>query len=102
MRKIAKKIKNKVARENIDFYFDLLEKRSKPEYDLEYLREVLRLSQAFNIRLTREEKLKFCRKCLCWFDVTSREVRVCSHTGTKDYICKKCGTVRRFGLDVEK
>ena len=94
--KERKNLQSEYAIFNINFYFKLLEERFKPEFDKKYVREIIRLSQGFNIRLSREQKLKFCRKCNSFWDVNSREIRFNSTFGTQEYICKNCSDVRRF------
>ena len=84
------------AKKNIDKYFNLLESRFYPNFDSIYIKEILKLSQSFNIRLTRDEKLKFCKKCLCFWDVNTREIRFNQTLKTKEYICKNCSYTRRF------
>lgn len=95
-KKDRKKIQLALAKENMDIFFDLLEKRFRPDFDKEYIKEILRFSTGFNLRLTREQKLKFCKKCHIYWNVDSREIRFNSKTFTKEYICKNCGFIRRF------
>lgn len=95
-KKIGKNHKRDLAKENIEFYFDLLEKRFLPEYDPKYIKEILRFSKGFNIRLTRDQKLKFCKNCHIFWDINTREIRLNPQTKTKDYTCKNCGFTRRF------
>lgn len=94
--KEKKLVQGELVKLNIDFFFKLLDERFSPEQDSFYIREIQRLSQGFNIRLSREQKLKFCRKCLSYFDVTNREIRFNPIFKTKEYICKNCSEVRRI------
>lgn len=94
--KERKNLQNEYASENIDFFFNLLDTKFKPEFNKGYIKEIKRLSEGFNIRLTREQKLKFCKKCLAVWDVKTREIRFNPKTRTKEYICKLCGFVRRY------
>lgn len=97
------KIKNKknkqseFAKENLEFYFYLLDTGFNRNFDKYYVREILRFSQAFNIRLDREEKLKFCKNCHIYWDVNSRIIRL-SKNGFKEYICLNCAYKRKFKL----
>jgi len=84
------------AEENIKKYFNLLDNRFFPQFDSIYVKEVQKISQSFNIRLKREDKLKFCKKCLCFWDIKTREIRFNTTFKTKEYICKNCGFIRRF------
>lgn len=94
--KERKKIQAEYAKKNIDFFFNLLETRFRPDFDKFYVREIIRFSQGFNVRLTRDEKLKFCKKCSCFWNQDSRLIRINSDLKTKEYICKSCGFRRRF------
>lgn len=94
--KERKLIQTKLACHNIDFFFDLLDNRFNCEFDKEYVKEIKKLSEGFNIRLKREQKLKFCRKCNSYLDISTREIRFNPKTFTKDYICKNCGCCRSF------
>lgn len=94
--KDKKLLQTKFAKENIEHFFNLLETRFNPEFDSKYIKEIQTLSQSFNIRLTREQKLKFCKKCLTYLDINSREIRFNSIFKTKEHICKNCSNVRRF------
>ena len=94
--KERKSLQLKYARENINYFFRLLDKRFCAEYDKMYVREIKRLSEGFNIRLSREEKLKFCKRCNLYWDSKSHEIRFDSDSNVKEYICKNCSYVRRF------
>ena len=94
--KDKKTFQNNYANENIKFYFELLEKRENPNFDKKYIQEIKKISQGFNIRLTKEQKLKFCSKCETYWDVNTRQIRLNSTLKTKEYICKNCANVRRF------
>ena len=90
---------NELVEDNINHYFSLLDDRFKPEFDKLYIQEILRFSKAFNYRLTREQKLKFCKNCLIYWSVDTREIRLNATFRTKEFICKNCGFVRRYKYD---
>lgn len=94
--KDKKLLQTNLAKENIEHFFNLLKTRFYPDFDSKYIKEIQNLSTSFNIRLSREQKLKFCKKCLTYLDVNSREIRFNPTFKTKEYICKNCGAVRRF------
>ncbi len=96
MKQSLKQLKTQLANENINYYFKLLDNRFRPEFDNKYIQEIKKISQAFNIRLTREQKLKFCKKCNTYQTTKTREIRLNQTTKTKDYICKNCGYTRKF------
>ncbi len=94
--KLRKKIKINYALKNIDFFFNLIETEFYPRKNLFYIREIKRLSQGFNIRLNREQKLKFCNSCSCFWNVDTREIRLNPLTCCVEYKCKNCSYIRRF------
>ena len=91
-----KKFQRHFAKENINHYFKLLEDEFKPEFNIDYIRDIKRLSEGFNIRLKREDKLKFCKKCNIYWNVNTREIRLNPTLKCKEYICKNCSYVKRF------
>jgi RNase P subunit RPR2 len=94
--KERKVLQIELANSNIDFFLNLIKTRFNPEFDKFYIREIERLTQGFNIRLKREEKLLFCKKCRTFLDASTREIRFDSENKTKDVICKNCGNVRKY------
>lgn len=97
MKKKSKKSKQKdFVKKNVDHYIELLKTRFMPEYDTKYVKELKKICSAFNYRLTREEKLLFCKKCNCYWNKDTRIIRVNSDTKATEYICKNCGHIRRF------
>lgn len=94
--KQRKQLQLHYAKENIEHFFSLLDKRFYPKYDHLYIKEIKRLTQGFNIRLTREQKLKFCKKCHVYWDSNTREIRLNPTLKAKEHICKNCGSIRRF------
>lgn len=94
--KDRKVLQIELANSNIDFFLNLLKNRFNPEFDKYYVREIERLSQGFNIRLKKDEKLLFCKKCKIFLDINSREIRLNNIHKTKDIICKNCGFARKF------
>ena len=94
--KERKVLQKELAQKNIEHYFKLLETRFEPSYDKYYIKEIQKLSQGTTIRLTREQKLKFCKKCFTYLNINTREIRLNSTFCTIEYICKNCSNVRRF------
>jgi RNase P subunit RPR2 len=94
--KEKKVIQNKYVNDNINYYFNLLKENLYPKFHKKYIEEIKKLSQGFNIRLTREQKLIFCNKCNIYFTTKTREIRLNPTLKTKEYICKECGYTRRF------
>ena len=94
--KERKKLMKLYAEKNIDSFFNLLEIRFEPTLDSYYINEILKFSTGFNIRLKREKKLKFCKKCKCFWNNDNLSIRLNPSLKSKEYICKNCGFVRRF------
>jgi RNase P subunit RPR2 len=94
--KDRKVLQIEIANNNIDFFLLLLKTRFCPEFDKFYIQEIQRLTQGFNIRLKKEEKLLFCRKCRTFLDAQTREIRLNTKDNTKDIICKNCGNARKY------
>lgn len=96
--KERKKLQNKFAKENILFYLDLLKRNFNEDYSQQYINEIIKLSTGFNIRLTREQKLQFCKKCKIVWNVNLKNVKIRLNpkTRTKQYICQNCGFKRNF------
>lgn len=96
--KDKKKIQFNLANENINYFLTLLQTRFEPNFDKYYIKQIKKISQAFNIRLKKSDKLKFCKNCETYLDNKTRDIRVNSQFQSKEYICKNCGFVRRYKL----
>ncbi len=94
--KDKKNFKKTLAIENIEYYFKLLETRFCPEYDKYYIEEIRKFSERFNIRLSREQKLKFCKKCNTYLNSKNLRIRLNSKLHTNEYTCLNCKYKRRF------
>ena len=92
----TKNDKKKLAEENINLFFGFVEKNFNKDYEKFYIKNIKEISKRFNMRLTREQKLKFCKKCNTFLTVKTREIRANKFTKTIDYVCKNCGYQRRF------
>jgi RNase P subunit RPR2 len=96
------KVNRKKYQKNLAFdlilnYFKLLQENKFPEFEKDYTKEILKISSSFNIRLDREKKLSFCRKCFVFFRINrTLKIRLNSKFKTKDYICLNCGNIKRF------
>ncbi len=94
--KERKKIQKEYAKKNIDYFFSLLKKRFYPKYDDKYITEIKRLSESFTIRLTREEKNRFCKGCNSFFTSSNSKTRLNPKLKTKEIICLTCSKIKRF------
>ncbi|MGQ9787712.1 MAG: ribonuclease P protein component 4 [Candidatus Hadarchaeaceae archaeon] len=86
-----------LALERVLLLFDQAEMIFAKNFELadRYVRSAWRLKTRYNLRLSRNISLKFCRKCLCYWKpgVTCR-VRVKSKTVI--ITCLRCGYVKRL------
>ena len=97
--KDRKQLQANLGKENLDFFIKLLKSRKNHEFDNHYIREIKKISQGFNIRLTREQKLLFCQKCSLYFEKDNlQKIRFDSKTMTKNYTCPRCEHIKRFML----
>jgi len=86
-----------LAHERIERLFGLAEGvfRERPELADRYVRAAWKLKTRYNLRLPKNLKPKFCRKCLSfWVPGASCRVRVKS--GDVITTCLRCGRVRRL------
>lgn len=86
-----------LALERVSFLLDHAESifAKKPELADRYVRAAWRLKTRYNLRLPRDIRLKFCRKCLCfWRPGATCRVRI----KPKMIIitCLRCGRVKRL------
>ena len=92
-----------LAYERIERLFELAEGafRERPELADRYMRAAWKLKTRYNLRLPKNLKLKFCRKCLSfWRPGESCRVRVKS--GSVIITCLRCGRVKRLPYGAEK
>lgn len=94
--KEKKKIHKQYAQANLNYFFSLLDRRFRPEFDKKYIKEIQNISKSFNIRLLREQKLKFCKKCLSYWDINTKMIRLNPKLKCIEHICKNCSFIRRF------
>lgn len=106
-KKGRKKLQKNLAQEAIHSYFSILNKYCKSnepintfkEFEKKYIKEIIKLQTSFNIKLSREDKLKICKKCFTYQTPYTQLIRLNPKLLTKEYICKNCGNIRRFKLN---
>lgn len=87
----------KIAKERINILFDLAEKELKtPERSRRYVELARTIGMRCNIRLTKGQKRKFCKKCnqLLIPEKTS-EIKYVSGKKFMKIKCMNCGSVYR-------
>lgn len=89
----------RIARERIEKLFNLAEKefKTKPERSKKYIELARKIGKRYNVRLTKEQKRSFCKKCnqLLILGKTS-EAR---HDSKKKLIiikCTNCGNIYKY------
>ena len=89
----------RIARERIQILFKEADEIASKDISLanRYVELARKIGMRFNIRLPRELKRKFCRKCYCYLKpgVTSKHR---TKKGFVEIICKNCGHVNRYPL----
>lgn len=95
MKKNIKEVKKNLAQENVKKFFELLNNENLKDFHQSYVREILSISKSFNIKLSREEKLRFCKRCFnLWPEFC--KIRIDSKNHVKEYICQSCGFTKRI------
>lgn len=87
-----------IVRERIAILLSLAEKeaKEKPERARRYCDLVRRLAKRYNVRLTRRERMRFCKKCLnYWIPGFNVKVRLRKRGKLAEYACS-CGAVAKF------
>jgi ribonuclease P protein subunit RPR2 len=101
MRRINRKPEQyiKIAEERIEILFDLAEKEFKknPERSKRYVQLARKIGLRYNVRLPKEIKRKFCKKCnsLLIPSVTSK-IRIDSKTKSITIKCLNCKKIYRY------
>lgn len=91
-----KNLQKEYANKAIQKYFSFLDVKFYPPYNEVYIKEILKISKSFNIRLKKEEKLKFCKKCFSYLNFDNKKIRVNKNTKCVEHICKNCGNIKRI------
>ncbi len=99
MDKRSKKVIKETVRERIAKLLDEARSSFKthPERSERYLRLIWKLVQKYKVRLSREQKLSFCKKCFTlWVPGKNVEISFEARNSILEYKCKKCGFKRRL------
>ena len=71
--------------------------RTHTERSTRYVSLVWKLVQKYKIRLTKEEKLSFCKRCLTlWVPGKTVQIAFDQRHHAVMYKCKKCGFTRKL------
>ena len=88
----------KIARERIQILFSLAEKELKkhPERSQRYIQLARKIGLRYNIRLTKEQKRKFCKGCsIPLVPGVTAKIRMDSKKRTLIIKCLKCNRIYR-------
>ena len=98
--------KQKIAQERIEILFKLAQEEfdKHPERSKRYLELIDKILierysflKCFNLRLTKEQKKKFCKKChTLWIKGKTLKIEKGAKNQPDKYICKACGTERKL------
>lgn len=98
MLKREKKLERKIASERIEILFRLMEETKREDYDLarRYVELAKRIAMKYRIKIPKEFKLKFCKKCLYPYKEGRFRVRIAKSRVI--ITCLNCGYVKRVPI----
>ena len=71
--------------------------KTHPKRSERYLKLLWKLVEKYKVRLTREQKLSFCRRCFTlWIPGKTVEISFDQRHNILQYKCKNCGFRRRL------
>jgi ribonuclease P protein subunit RPR2 len=94
---MSKKKERKSAEKQIRVLFAKAKKSSSsPPASKEFVRKARREAMHFNIKLPKETRQKFCKKCLAYFNPNNCSVRI--RKGFVTIKCLNCKCVSRYKI----
>jgi len=98
MLKREKKLERRIAKERIEILFGMMEKMKNRDYELSrrYVEIARRISMRYRIRLPKEYKIRFCKRCL--YPYKDGKFRVRISKSRVIITCLNCGYVRRIPI----
>jgi len=91
--------KSKIAKERIEILFKLAEEEftKHPDRSKRYLELIDKLRTKVNLRLTKEQKKRFCKKCHSyWIKGKTLEIKKGAKGEPDTFICKVCSAERKL------
>lgn len=87
-----------IAEERIEKLFSLAEKEFKkhPERTKRYVGLARKIGLRYNVRLPKDLKRKFCKKCNSLLTASNKQVRIDSKTKTIAVKCLNCSKIYRY------
>ena len=99
MKQFQKKFIKTIVADAIAVLFKEAEENfsTHPERTKRYLVMIWSLAKKHNYRLTREQKLKFCKKCFClWIPSKTVVINFNQNYEMFEFECVTCGHKKRF------
>lgn len=98
MLKREKKIEKKIAKERIEILFKLMEDMKGENYDLarKYVELARKIAMKYRVKIPKEYKLKFCKKCLYPYKEGKFRVRIAKSRVI--ITCLNCGYTKRVPI----
>ncbi len=93
-----------IAKERIEILFNLAKEifNENPKFADRYVFIARKIAMRFNIKLTKEQKKKFCHKCYSYlYPGKNCIIRTNPKTKCVEYLCKNCGKKTRYGYSSE-
>ncbi len=96
MFKREKKLERRIAMERIKRLFEIMESTEDYELARRYVELARKIAMKYRIKLPKEYKLKFCKKCLYPYREGRFRVRIAKSRVI--ITCLNCGYVRRIPI----
>lgn len=96
-KKHKKKLQKEYANTAVLDYFSHLNKTNLEDISKLYVKEIIKFQTSFNLKLSKEQKLSFCKKCYSYHPTfKTLQIRLNSKLKCIEYICTSCKSVKRF------
>ncbi|RLI76304.1 ribonuclease P [Archaeoglobales archaeon] len=102
MLKREKKLEKKIANERINILIEKAEKTKLEDYELarRYVELARKISTKYKVRIPKELKIKFCKKCYYPYKLGKFRVRI--RKSRVIITCLNCGFERRIPISPKK
>jgi ribonuclease P protein subunit RPR2 len=95
----------KIARERIEILFNLAreELERNPERSRKYIQLARKIGMRYNVRLTKEQKRSFCKRCnQLLIPTKTSKVTINSKKKLVEIECLNCGSLYRYPYKTKK
>lgn len=95
--------KNSIATNRINYLFELLETTKDAELKTNAIKMIKRIRTRYNIRLTQNQKMSFCKYCLTPYStkikIRWKKIKASNESFfVKNIICERCGKETKFTI----